>query len=86
MKTWWTVPESNRRSPQCECGALPTELTAQKPTDAEIITFTDMYNNLMEYLLILTFWFVAALVLSLTQKIHLYRTRRERLEIVVFSS
>ena len=27
--TWWTVAESNRRSLQCECSALPTELTAQ---------------------------------------------------------
>jgi site-specific DNA recombinase len=27
---WWTVAESNRRSLQCECSALPTELTALK--------------------------------------------------------
>jgi lycopene cyclase domain-containing protein len=43
-----------------------------------------MYNYHMEYLLILTFWFLAAFVLSLNQKIHLYKSRRERLEIVGF--
>lgn len=25
---WWTVGESNPRPLQCECNALPTELTA----------------------------------------------------------
>ena len=26
----WTVPDSNRSPPQCECGALPNELTAHR--------------------------------------------------------
>jgi lycopene cyclase domain-containing protein len=38
----------------------------------------------MEYLAILTVWFVVAFVLGVTQKIHLYRSRRERLEITAF--
>ena len=38
---WWTVPDSNRRSPQCECGALPTVLTAR----------TSLYQNIYESLL-----------------------------------
>ncbi len=25
---WWTVPDLNRRPLQCECSALPAELTA----------------------------------------------------------
>ncbi len=25
---WWTVGESNPRPPECDSGALPTELTA----------------------------------------------------------
>ena len=39
---------------------------------------------LMEYVIILTLWFVPAFVLSLTKKIHLYHSRRERLEITAF--
>ena len=27
---WWTLPDSNRRPPRCERGALPTELKAQR--------------------------------------------------------
>lgn len=26
---WWTEPASNRRPPQCDCGALPAALSAQ---------------------------------------------------------
>lgn len=38
----------------------------------------------MEYLTILLICFAITLTLSLTQKIHLYQSRKERLEIVAF--
>ena len=47
FRNWWTVPESNRRSPQCECGALPTELTARttkRSPQSRIITKSDLLH------------------------------------------
>ena len=29
---WWSMPGSNRRPPQCHCGALPAELMPRFPT------------------------------------------------------
>lgn len=42
---WWTVGGSNPRPPECDSGALPTELTAQKVTAWVIL-------NLIRYIII----------------------------------